>query len=37
MERLRVSIPALFRRPFAIQRLKRMKALAGGTSQDLVH
>ncbi|HEY6951360.1 MAG TPA: efflux RND transporter permease subunit, partial [Bacteroidota bacterium] len=30
IEKLRVSIPALFLRPFAIQRLKRMKALAGG-------
>jgi len=37
VERLRVSIPALFRRPFALQRLKRMKALAGGTSADEVH
>jgi HAE1 family hydrophobic/amphiphilic exporter-1 len=32
IERLRVSIPALFRRPFAIQRLKRMQALAAGTT-----
>ena len=32
IERLRVSIPALFLRPFAIQRLKRMQALAAGTS-----
>jgi HAE1 family hydrophobic/amphiphilic exporter-1 len=37
IERLRVSIPALFRRPFALWRLKRMKALAGGTSQAPVH
>jgi len=33
IEKMRVSIPALFRRPFAVQRLKRMKALAGGATR----
>jgi len=33
IERFRVSIPALFRRPFAIQRLRRMQALAAGTTR----
>ena len=37
IEKVRVSIPALFRRPFAIQRLKRMQALAGGTAGGQVH
>ena len=37
IEKMRVSIPALFRRPFAIQRLRRMQALAGGTMRVRVH
>jgi hydrophobic/amphiphilic exporter-1 (mainly G- bacteria), HAE1 family len=37
IEKLRVSIPSLFRRPFAVHLLKRMKALAGGTTTDRVH
>jgi hydrophobic/amphiphilic exporter-1 (mainly G- bacteria), HAE1 family len=37
IEKMRVSIPALFRRPFAVQRLKRMKALAGGTTLGQIH
>ncbi len=37
VEKLRISIPALFRRPFAVRRLKRMKALAGGTQGVQLH
>jgi HAE1 family hydrophobic/amphiphilic exporter-1 len=36
IEKMRVSIPALFRRPFAVQRLKRMKALAGGATRGQI-
>lgn len=34
VERLRVTIPELFRRPFALRRLKRIQALAAGTATD---
>jgi hypothetical protein len=36
IDRLRVTIPALFRRPFAVRRLKRMQALAAGTKPETV-
>jgi HAE1 family hydrophobic/amphiphilic exporter-1 len=37
VEKLRISLPALFLRPFAVRRLKRMKALAGGTQRTKHH
>jgi len=36
IDKLRVTIPALFRRPFAVRRLRRMQALAAGTKPETV-